>query len=106
MDVRVLTDGTFNERVSKSKGISVVDFFANWCMPCKIMAPIIESLAAELDGTVSFFKLDVDENQSTAGRLGIRSIPTFIVFRNGKEIDRMVGGMSEESFRDKIDSFL
>lgn len=72
-------------------GVVLVDFWANWCMPCKMMAPILNEVAAATDGTASIFKLNVDEQQQIAAQYGIRSIPTMILFKDGKEVERIIG---------------
>ncbi|MCS7125062.1 MAG: thioredoxin [Candidatus Bathyarchaeota archaeon] len=85
-----LTDSNFNEVVSQNK-LVLVDFYADWCMPCRMMAPIVEELAKELAGKVLVGKLNVDENPSTADRFQIFSIPTLVVIKSGREVDRIVG---------------
>jgi thioredoxin 1 len=72
-------------------GVVLVDFWADWCMPCKMMAPILNEVAAATDGTASIFKLNVDEQQQIAAQYGIRSIPTMILFKDGKEVERIIG---------------
>jgi thioredoxin 1 len=85
------SDGDFEEKVLKADKPVLVDFYADWCGPCKMAAPIIEELAGEYDGKVEVGKLDVDANQQTAMRFGVMSIPTVIMFKDGKEVDRQVG---------------
>jgi len=72
-------------------GVVLVDFWADWCMPCKMMAPILNEVAAATDGTASIYKLNVDEQQQIAAQYGIRSIPTMILFKDGKEVERIIG---------------
>ena len=72
-------------------GIVLVDFWADWCMPCKMMAPILNDVAQATDGTASIYKLNVDEQQQVAARYGIRNIPTMILFKDGKEVERIIG---------------
>ena len=86
-----VTDKTFDELVLKNSGTVVVDFWAEWCGPCKMIAPVLEDLAKELDGKLTVSKLDVDHNQSTAMAYGVMSIPTLLVFKNGQPVDRIVG---------------
>ncbi len=72
-------------------GIVLVDFWADWCMPCKMMAPILNEVAEATDGTASIYKLNVDEQQQVAAKYGIRNIPTMILFKDGKEVERIIG---------------
>jgi thioredoxin 1 len=78
-------------------GVVLVDFWADWCMPCKMMAPILNEVAAATDGTASIYKLNVDEQQQIAAQYGIRSIPTMILFKDGKEVERIIGVKSKEA---------
>jgi thioredoxin 2 len=86
-----ITDATFAADVERSPLPVLLDMWATWCGPCKILAPVIEELAADLAGRVRVGKLDVDENPATAARFGVRSIPTLLVLRDGRELDRIVG---------------
>ena len=86
--------------------IVVVDFYADWCGPCRIVAPIMEKLATEYDGKAKFTKLDVDDSPSIANQFGIMSIPTFIVFRNGKPAEKFVGAAPAQHYRDIIERVL
>jgi len=78
-------------------GVVLVDFWADWCMPCKMMAPILNEVAEATDGTATIYKLNVDEQQQVAPQYGIRSIPTMILFKDGKEVERIVGVKSKEA---------
>ena len=84
----------------------IVDFWATWCPPCKILAPVFEELAGEYEGKVKFAKLDTDEVRAVAQKYSIMSIPTLIVFKGGKEIERMVGALPKEALKEKIDALL
>ena len=86
-----VTDETFAADVERSPLPVLLDMWATWCGPCKILAPVIEELAVDLAGRVRVGKLDVDENPATAARFGVRSIPTLLVLRDGRELDRIVG---------------
>lgn len=86
-----LTDADFEEKVIKSDKVVLVDFYADWCGPCKMAAPVIEELADEYEGKAVVAKLDVDANQASAMKYGVMSIPTVIVFKDGKEVERQVG---------------
>jgi thioredoxin 2 len=86
-----VTDATFGTEVERSPLPVLVDAWAAWCAPCRMLAPVIDELAAELAGRVRVAKLDVDANPATAARFGLRSIPTLLVFKDGREVDRLVG---------------
>ncbi|MBS7615682.1 thioredoxin [Candidatus Bathyarchaeota archaeon] len=85
-----ITDSNFNDVVGKNP-LVLVDFFAEWCMPCRMISPIIEDLASEYSGKVLFGKLNVDENPETAERFQVFSIPTLIIMKSGEEVERIVG---------------
>lgn len=97
----MLTDSNFNQTVEKYPLI-VVDFWAPWCGPCRMVSPILEQLASELAGKVVFGKLNVDENPRIASTFGIRSIPTISIFKNGRAIDGFVGAASKSQMQSKI----
>ena len=86
-----VTDATFAEQVERSPVPVVVDMWAEWCGPCRMVAPVIDELAAQMAGRVRFAKVNVDQNPATASRFGVRSIPTLLVLRDGREVDRIVG---------------
>lgn len=97
------TDSDFTSEVLQSSTPVLVDFFATWCGPCTMMAPSIDELAQEYEGRVKIGKLDVDENPQSASQYGVQSIPTLIIFKNGKEVDRMVGVKSKDVLAEKLD---
>lgn len=103
--VKVVTDDTFETEVLKSKKPVIVDHWTPWCSPCLMMAPVFEELSKEMTN-VNFCKLNVDENPRVAQEYEIRSIPTFLIFKNGKVIDAIVGGMSKQEFKKKLQSIL
>jgi thioredoxin 1 len=96
-----LTDSNFANEISKYP-IMLVDFWAPWCGPCRMVSPIIEQLSREYSGKVAFGKVNVDENQRIATSFGIQSIPTLIIFRNGKAVDVMVGALPKAQIEMKL----
>ena len=96
----------FQREVLESSVPVLVDFWAPWCMPCRMLAPIIEKLAEENKGKLKVCKLNTDENQNIAAQHGIQGIPTLIVFKEGKEVGRTVGVMSKEKLQEKLDPIL
>ena len=102
----MFTDQDFEAQVLKSEKPVFVDFFAEWCGPCKAAAPIVDELATEYKDKVVVGKLDVDSNQVTAGKYGVMSIPTVIMFKNGEEVDRMSGFAGKEGYENLIKKVL
>ncbi len=86
-----VTDATFGAEVEKADGLVVVDFWAAWCGPCRAVAPVVEKLAEDYRGRVKVLKLDTDANQATAARFNIRSIPSILLFKDGKPVDGVIG---------------
>jgi thioredoxin 1 len=86
-----VTDGDFTKEVLESTTPVVVDFWATWCGPCQVMGPVIDAIAGEYAGEVKILKLNVDENQATPAKYGVRGIPTLILFNKGEVVDRLVG---------------
>lgn len=88
------------------EGVALVDFWAPWCGPCRMVGPIIEELAEDFDGKAKICKVNTDENQDIAGQFGIRSIPTIMFFKDGEKKDMIVGATSKEAFAEKINALL
>ncbi len=101
----VLTDLTFHNEIS-SHPLIVVDFWAPWCGPCRLVGPVIEQLASEYAGRVAFGKLNVDENTKVAGAFGIQSIPTILVFKNGRPVDGLLGAVPKSHIESKFTPYL
>lgn len=97
-----VTDDTFDQEVLQSDLPTLTDFWAVWCGPCRMIAPILEDMAEEYDGKIKITKLDVDHNPSTAMRYGVQGIPTLILFKNGQEVERIVGAMPKQRLVDRI----
>lgn len=100
------TDQTFKQQVLESKIPVVVDFWAPWCGPCKMVSPTIEELAKDYEGKVLVGKLNVDDNQQTAGQYGVMSIPTVMIFKDGKPVQSMVGAQGKQTYKAEIDKIL
>ncbi len=98
MAVVQVTDQDFETKVLKSTAPVMVDFYAEWCGPCKLAAPVIDKLADKYKGKLTIAKIDVDANQGSSGKYGVMSIPTVIFFKDGKEVERMSGFGGEEGY--------
>jgi thioredoxin 1 len=97
-----VTDGNFTNEIEQHNGLSVVDFWAAWCGPCRMVGPVIEQLAGEYEGKVKVGKVDVDSNQQTAMRFNIRSIPSILFFKDGQLVDTVVGAVPKAFLERKI----
>ena len=98
----VVTDETFGAEIEQHQGLAVVDFWATWCGPCRLIAPVVDQLAAEYAGRVKVAKLDTDANPRTMTRFGIRSIPTLLFFRDGQVVDRVVGALPKGQIAERF----
>lgn len=102
---KIVTDANFAETIGGGMPV-MVDFWATWCGPCRMIAPLVEELASEYDGKVVIGKCNVDENQEVPMKYGIRNIPTLLFFKNGELVDRMVGAASKADIAKKLDTLL
>ncbi len=100
--VKVLSKQDFDEIVLRSEVPVLVDFYADWCGPCKMMAPVVEELAEDMEGKALVCKINVDENMEIAQRYQVMNIPTFLVFKNGEAVDRVVGGVPKSTLEEKL----
>ncbi|NEV93686.1 thioredoxin [Psychroflexus sp. YR1-1] len=101
-----ITDKDFQEKVLESDKPVLVDFWAAWCGPCRMVGPIIDELSTEYEGKAVIAKMDVDQNQEFAAKFGVRNIPTVLLFKNGELVNRQVGVAQKETYKEAIDSAL
>lgn len=104
--VKEVSDASFEQAVLQAQGPVLVDFWAPWCAPCRMIAPMVEAVAEQFAASASVLKLNVDDNPSTSGRYGIKGIPTLILFRDGKEAERVVGATSKDALVRLIEKHL
>ena len=97
-----VTDESFSDEIENADGLAMVDFWAEWCGPCRMVGPIVEELAGEYSDTVKVAKVDVDENQRTAQRFNVRSIPSILFFKDGEHVDTVVGAVPKGQLEEKI----
>ena len=101
-----ITDEEFEDSILKNPGVCLVDFWAEWCGPCKMIAPSVEKISEEYSDKLKVGKLDVDSNPNISSTFGIRSIPTLLIFKNGSPVDQIVGAVSKEVISAKVDSHI
>ncbi len=94
-----LTDDSFDETIKNARGPVLVDFWAAWCGPCKIIAPYLDQIASEVQGKATIAKVNVDENGDLSARFGVRSIPTLVIFKDGRVVDQTIGALPKEQIR-------
>ena len=104
--VKIISADSFDQEVIQAANLTMVDFWATWCGPCKIIGPVIEELAKEYEGKVNFTKVNTDENPDLASRYSIRGIPTLMFFKDGQVLDQVVGAVPKGQLKSKIDSLL
>jgi len=104
-NIVTFTDADFESRV-KADPFVIVDFWAEWCGPCRVIAPVLEELAGEYSGRLAVGKVNVDENRQTAAKFGIRSIPTLLFFKDGSRVDQVIGAHPKGTIKAKIETFL
>ncbi len=102
----IITEANFEQEVLKSEGTVLVDFWAPWCGPCKMLLPVVEELAKEYDGKVKVGKVNTDENMSLSSQFQITSIPCLIIFKDGKPVNKMVGFRPKEAIKQELDNVL
>ena len=101
-----INDASFKNEVTDSAIPVLVDFWAPWCGPCKMIAPVLEEIASEYDGKLKVVKINIDENQTTPSNYGVRSIPTLILFKGGQEVEKIIGAQSKENLKQMVDKSL
>lgn len=100
------TDDNFQETAIEKEGVAVVDFWAEWCGPCRMITPIIEELATDFENKATIGKVNVDQNPNTSMKYGVRSIPTILILKNGEVVDKHVGVITKQALEDKINAAL
>jgi len=102
---RVINSSEFQNEVLNSSDVVLIDFFAEWCGPCKMLAPAVEELSREMEGKAKVFKLDVDKSGDIAQKYNIMGVPTVMIFKNGAAVDKMVGFQPKQILRNKLDQY-
>ena len=101
-----LTTAAFADKIENSKGVALIDFWADWCGPCRMLAPVIDEVASDFAGRAEIYKVNVDEEGELAAKFGIMSIPTLIIFKDGEVFDKLVGVVPKDSIAAKIENAL
>lgn len=105
-EVKQVTDDTFKQEVEESNIPVLVDFWAPWCGPCRMVAPVVQEIAEQYDGKVKVLKLNTDENPEVASQYGIRSIPTLMIFKGGQKVDMVVGAVPKSTLATTVEKYL
>jgi|SRR6056300_989683 len=103
--MKVLSSAEFNDYIANSKVPVLVDFFADWCGPCQMLTPVLKQLSQEVSPEVDIVKVDIDESEEIASQLGITSIPTLVIYKNGEVVDRMTGFQSKDALSAKLSEY-
>jgi thioredoxin 1 len=103
---QIIKTDEFANKVENKDGIAVVDFFATWCSPCKMLSPVLSSIGEEVKDKAQFLKVDIDQSMELAQKFKVSTVPTVIVFKNGQEMDRLVGFIPKASLKEKVESYL
>ena len=103
---KVINTSEFRSSVEGSKGVVVVDFFATWCGPCNMLGPVFAELGEEMKDKARFVKVDIDESLEIAQQFNVSTVPTMLIFKDGKPVDRLIGFMPKENLKNKIESYM
>lgn len=103
---KVINTSEFRSSVEGSKGVVVVDFFATWCGPCKMLSPIYEALGDEMAEKAKFLKVDIDQSIELAQKFEVSTVPTMMIFKDGKPVDRLIGFMPKDNLKNKVESYM
>ncbi len=103
---KIVDSLNFNQEVLEHKGVSLVDFYADWCMPCKMIGPVIDELSKEMTNKAKVLKLNIDHSADIAGTFGVMSIPTLMIFKDGKAVEKIVGAQPKHLLKNKLESYL
>jgi thioredoxin 1 len=104
--VRILNSEEFNSTIENGSGVAVVDFFATWCAPCKMLAPVFQQASDEMGSSANFVKVDIDQTIDIARKYNVSTVPTVMIFKDGKPVEILVGFMPKESLISKVNNYL